>query len=70
MELIGHADKTGGKAYNELLSKKRAQAVYDLLVNKYGIDGTRLIVKGVGINDPVSNDVLSFNRRVDFIVKK
>ena len=34
----GYADKnTGTSSYNQKLSEKRAQAVYDLLVNKYGI---------------------------------
>ncbi|MFA5781131.1 MAG: OmpA family protein [Bacteroidales bacterium] len=68
-DLVGHADKTGGKLYNEILSKKRAQAVFNLL-KSFGIDPSRLIVVGKGIEDPLSNDILSVNRRVDFIIKK
>jgi OmpA-OmpF porin, OOP family len=69
-ELVGHADKTGGQAYNEILSKKRAQAVFDALTKSYGIEASRLTVNGVGVNDPLSTDVLSVNRRVDFIIQK
>ncbi len=69
-DLVGHADKTGGTLYNEILSKKRSQAVSDLLVKSYGIDASRLNVIGVGINEPISKDNLRLNRRVDFIIKK
>ena len=69
-ELVGHADKTGGQLYNELLSKKRAQAVYDLLVKSYGIAPARISVIGKGTNDALSSNVLSVNRRVDFMIKK
>lgn len=69
-QIVGHADKTGGQVYNELLSKKRAQTVYDDLVKSYGIDGSRLTVVGKGINEPLSSDNLSINRRVDFIIQK
>jgi OOP family OmpA-OmpF porin len=69
-EIVGHADKTGGQVYNDLLSKRRAQAVYDKLVKSYGIDASRLTVVGKGINEPLSSDILSVNRRVDFLIKK
>jgi len=69
-EVVGHADKTGGQVYNELLSKRRAQAVCDDLIKSYGIDAGRLTVVGKGINEPLSSDILSVNRRVDFIIKK
>lgn len=41
--LYGGADKaTGTAAFNQKLSEKRMQYVYDLLVNKYGISKNRL----------------------------
>ena len=41
--LYGGADKaTGTAAFNQKLSEKRMQYVYDLLVNKYGISKDRL----------------------------
>lgn len=69
-ELVGHADKTGGVLYNELLSKRRAKAVCDLLVKSYSIDSARLTITGKGITEPLSKEILSVNRRVDFIIKK
>lgn len=68
-DLVGHADKTGGAVYNDLLSKRRSQAVYDLLTKSFGIDGSRLAVDGKGFNEPLATDILSINRRVDFIKK-
>ena len=47
--LYGGADKmTGTGAYNQKLSEKRVQYVYDLLVNKYGIAKDRLKVVAEG----------------------
>lgn len=41
--ITGFADKdTGSAAYNQKLSERRAQAVYDALVNNYGISADRL----------------------------
>lgn len=68
--LIGHADKTGGPEYNKKLSERRAQAVKDKLINSYGIDASRLFTEGKGILEPLSIDILSVNRRVDFVIKK
>lgn len=50
--IIGSADSaTGTKEYNQKLSEKRAQYVADLLINKYGIDASRLTIKAVGSTD-------------------
>lgn len=68
-DLVGHADKTGGAAYNDILSKARSQAVYDMLTKSFGIEAGRLTVEGKGYNDPLAVDILSVNRRVDFIKK-
>jgi OOP family OmpA-OmpF porin len=68
-DLIGNADKTGGDLYNDFLSKKRAQAVYDLLVKEYGIEPSRLNIVAKGDKEPLSQNILSVNRRVDFIIK-
>ena len=70
LELVGHADKTGGVLYNELLSKRRAQAVCDILVKSYSIDSARLTITGKGNTELLSKEILGVNRRVDFIIKK
>ncbi len=49
--VVGYADKdTGTSDYNMGLSKRRADAVADQLINKYGISADRLIVKYDGSN--------------------
>lgn len=47
--ITGYADKnTGTSSYNQKLSEKRAQAVYDILVNNYGINADRLTKSAEG----------------------
>lgn len=47
--IIGYADKaTGTPAFNKQLSEKRAQAVYDVLVNKFGVKSSQLKTVGEG----------------------
>lgn len=57
----GYADKkTGSAKFNQSLSEKRAQAVYDYLV-KQGVDSSKLEKQAFGGVDPIffNNDVLS-----------
>jgi outer membrane protein OmpA-like peptidoglycan-associated protein len=44
----GHTDTTGSAEYNMLLSERRAQAVRDYLVQRFGISRTRLETIGLG----------------------
>ncbi len=72
IELAGHTDAVGTKAYNLFLSKKRAEAVKDYLTKK-GIDPRRIQAVGYGKNKPLaSNDDedegRELNRRVEFKV--
>lgn len=56
--VTGYADKgTGKPERNETLSKNRAQAAYDVLVNEFGIDPSQLEIhyKG-GVDDMFFND--------------
>lgn len=47
--ITGYADKdTGTAQYNQGLSQRRAQSVYDMLTKTYGIDPSRLTVKADG----------------------
>lgn len=70
VEISGHTDNIGYKAYNKYLSQKRANAVVGYLKNK-GIDARRIVARGYGENRPLaSNDNefegRSLNRRVEF----
>lgn len=66
--IAGYADKdTGTSEYNMALSKRRAQAVQDLLVNKYGINPDRLSIEAEG-SDVQPYDVNNWNRIVIFSI--
>ncbi len=67
-EILGHTDSVGREGYNMLLSRQRARAVRDFLMNA-GIDAARLSADGRGETAPVAdNDTpegRSKNRRVE-----
>ncbi|MFK7752227.1 MAG: OmpA family protein [Sedimentitalea sp.] len=67
-QIIGHTDSSGSAAYNERLSKLRAQEVKRHLVSDCGIDETRLNAVGLGESAPYDgNDPRAdVNRRVEF----
>lgn len=66
--ITGYADKgTGTSNFNMQLSKKRADAVCNMLVKQYGINPNRLIVKADGSNvQPY--EINNWNRIVIFTV--
>jgi len=69
VEIQGHTDSTGPKAWNDTLSQMRADSVKDYLVAN-GVAEGRLTAKGYGSSEPIaSNDTAEGrrqNRRVDF----
>jgi outer membrane protein OmpA-like peptidoglycan-associated protein len=60
-KILGSADKqTGSKKFNQAISQKRAQKVYDVLVNKFGVDPSKLEVVAKGDeNEPFDKAVLN-----------
>ncbi len=68
VEVVGHTDNVGTAKYNYKLSEKRAKIVADYLTSK-GVDKDRLVVKGIGFDEPIAtNDTeegRSQNRRVE-----
>jgi len=66
----GNSDNVGNKAFNISLSKKRAKAAADYLVNTHGINRNRIIVIGNGPSNPVASNSTAAgkaqNRRTDF----
>ena len=68
LSIVGHASNSGSKAYNDMLSKRRAGTVKVLLVRR-GIVGSRLypvIGKGIDREAPTSKDA----RRVELIMNE
>ncbi len=61
----GYASVEGQADHNVDLSVNRANVVRDMLINKYGIDPSRLTAEGCGATDEHSS-VLDFNRVTTF----
>ena len=72
IEIIGHTDNQGSKAYNLDLSHRRANALMNALIRK-GISADRLTAKGMGSEAPIAtNDTeegRAQNRRVEIIIQ-
>lgn len=71
LQIIGHTDNTGSAESNQLLSEKRAKAVYDYMSAK-GVIPERLVFVGQGETMPIaSNDDeagRTANRRVEILI--
>ncbi len=71
VEVHGHTDITGRRAFNQTLSENRARSVAEYLVSK-GISAERLSIIGFGPDQPkYSNDTPEGrikNRRVEFAI--
>ena len=71
LKIEGHTDSTGDAALNLDLSKRRAEAVKQVLVAEFRIDAARLTTDGLGATKPLeSNDNpqgRAQNRRVEFV---
>lgn len=67
--VIGHTDSDGSNAYNDVLSKKRAEAIIKFFTTK-GLRRDRIVIDFKGETDPVDSNATaegkSKNRRVDF----
>ncbi|MEM9819797.1 MAG: OmpA family protein [Bacteroidota bacterium] len=71
IEISGHTDSTGDFDYNLFLSRRRAKAVVDFLIQR-GISPSRSLYKGYGSTKAISsNDTergRQLNRRVEFLI--
>lgn len=68
IKIQGHTDSVGTKAYNDILSLQRAQAVKTYLMDK-GIDKSRMSCEGLGFSKPTASNETekgrALNRRVE-----
>ena len=69
----GHTDSIGTDDYNQNLSERRANAVREVLVNQFGVDGERVDAVGYGESSPVVDNAIAadraINRRVESTVE-
>lgn len=69
--ISGHTSAVGSKDTNLELSQLRAEMLRKYIVNKFGIDGSRIISNGFGSDKPVATNKTasgrSKNRRLDVI---
>ena len=70
--LVGHTDASGSLAANTALSERRAEAVAEVLVDRFTVDPARVQAKGVGFLAPRATNQTEEgrqkNRRVEVIV--
>ncbi|RMF35963.1 MAG: OmpA family protein [Alphaproteobacteria bacterium] len=71
VDVIGHTDSTGTRAYNQQLSTRRARAVYNALIRR-GVAAERLAFAGAGETQPIASNATAEgrarNRRVEIII--
>ncbi|MGB2466655.1 MAG: OmpA family protein [Crocinitomicaceae bacterium] len=67
--VIGHTDSDGSNAYNDVLSRKRAESIIKFFTTK-GLRRDRIVIDFKGETDPADSNATaegkSKNRRVDF----
>ena len=72
VDIEGNTDSTGSRTYNVQLSKDRAGAVKQYLIDKYGFPDTRLRATGSGPDHPMDSNATpegrEKNRRTDIKV--
>lgn len=65
----GHTDNRGSYKYNINLSERRAVSVRNYLIEKFGIEPSRLTTKGYGYTKPIATNKTAAgrqkNRRID-----
>jgi outer membrane protein OmpA-like peptidoglycan-associated protein len=68
LEVAGHTDAQGDRAYNRWLSEQRAKAVREYLIAK-GVNGSGISARGYGSEQPIADNStrqgLLKNRRVE-----
>lgn len=71
--ITGHTDNVGSPVYNKQLSVKRAEQIKKYLVDRRGIDASRIMCVGKGPDDPVdrsdTDEARAKNRRITVSLK-
>lgn len=73
IEVFGYTDRSGIEDKNIVLSKNRAKALHDYLIES-GIDGERLFYSGCGSGNPLASNKYRWgrdiNRRIELVIIK
>ncbi|MDR0794501.1 MAG: OmpA family protein [Tannerella sp.] len=71
IQITGYTDNTGRADYNQTLSERRANSIYDFWVEQ-GVDPSRMSYSGKGIREPIANNYTAkgraLNRRVEILI--
>ena len=74
VELEGHTDSVGTEQYNVGLSERRATAVRQVMIDRFGISSGRITARGFGESQPVASNNIDAgraqNRRVVTVIIK
>jgi OOP family OmpA-OmpF porin len=74
VELEGHTDSRGTDQYNQGLSERRANAVRQVMIDRFGISAGRITATGYGESQPIASNSTDAgraeNRRVITVVIK
>lgn len=70
LSIEGHTSSEGDAVHNQKLSEARAKAAVDFLVNREGIDASRLQAVGKGASEPIDENNPEANRRTEFKIIK
>jgi outer membrane protein OmpA-like peptidoglycan-associated protein len=67
--IAGHTDAKGGADYNLELSQRRAESVRQFLITNFGIDASKLVAKGYGLQrlKNAARPLAAENRRVQIV---
>jgi OOP family OmpA-OmpF porin len=63
VSLEGHTDSEGSDAYNDDLSKRRAESVKMVLIETFGIDAAKVSTEGFGESRPVASNETAEGRQ-------
>lgn len=71
--IVGHTDNVGSLSSNQILSEKRAKAVFNALTTKYGVKTSQVSAHGVGQLSPLAINTTetgrALNRRVEIVLE-
>ncbi len=56
INVYGYTDRLGSDEYNQKLSQQRADSVKDYLIDKDGLDASKIDTHGMGKADPVTSE--------------